>query len=351
MYKKKAGITPASGKKVAELRSSAAVADAAGQVLMLVTERSVAYSRPMHSDYRHAHRHSALAHGVKLYLRILRRKHILTKEMLTGRIPQHAAPVPASLKKRFRFTHHSFRDHGFWTVAPEKQQSTQSETTVVYMHGGAYVHNMTRYHWDLIGALAGKTGARFLVPDYPLAPTHTCDAVYEFMHAMHADVISSVAPKRMILMGDSAGGGIALGLSEEWKDATIRPQQTILISPWLDTTLSHPAVEQVNMHDFMLSADGLRLAGKAYAGALPDDHHRHSPKHARLNGVAPISLFTGTHDVLYPDIVELRDRLRRQAHPVRYFEYPQMFHVWPAVTALDEARHAIDQMAALIKEG
>ena len=206
---------------------------------MLETDRTVAYSRPMHSDYRHAHRHSALAHGVKLYLRILRRKHILTKEMLTGRIPQHAAPVPASLKRRFRFTHHAFRDHGFWTVAPEKQQSTQSET----------------------------------------------------------------------------------------------------------------AVDEVSRHDFMLSADGLRPAGKAYAGALPDDHHRHSPKHARLNGVAPISLFTGTHDVLYPDIVELRDRLRRQAHPVRYFEYPQMFHVWPAVTALDEARHAIDQMAALIKEG
>ena len=68
----------------------------------------------------------------------------------------------------------------------------------------------------------------------------------------------------MTIAGDSAGGGLALGLAETLADAGLpQPERIVLLSPWLDLTLSHPDLPAVEAHDPWLSSVGLRVAGEA----------------------------------------------------------------------------------------
>ena len=309
------------------------------------------------NHYIHRKPQSLSARAAKLLLKLMNRKHVLRKEMHSGSIPQEPAKIPTRLRPKAYCEYKSFAGHGYWLVSPKPVQTKHhslaaraenTDTLALYLHGGAYVHNMTKYHWNLIDGLLEKTSVPFLIPDYPLAPTYTCVDTIDFMQNLYNDVVMSLQPERLIVMGDSAGGGLALSLGSQWKQSSIPPHQLILIAPWLDISMSHPQIPAFAATDLMLDIEGPLLAGRAYRGSLAEDDWRHSPKYADINGVAPIALFIGSNDMLYADILDLRNKLQQLNHTYQYFEYPDMFHVWPAVTMLPEAKQAIDQLAKLI---
>ena len=277
-------------------------------------------------------------------------KNRLEKELTDSKTFSVPAELPKSLLDKFVVRVDEIKQRKVWTIAPEKHVS---QNLVLYIHGGGYVSNLTKYDWQLIEALLNRTNATIVVPDYPLAPTSNYEDVYDYFDGLYRSLVSKSPDKNIVFMGNSAGGGLALGFAQQLRNEnqTLRqPSQLILISPWLDITLRNPDIHLVEKKDKRLSIKGLQMAAKAYAGSVDGKDFRVSPIYGDLSGLGKISLFIGTNDLLVADARKLKGLLDDLHIPFNYFEYPEMFHVWVAVTGLKEAQHAIEQIAMLINE-
>jgi len=108
---------------------------------------------------------------------------------------------------------------------------------VLFLHGGSYIVNATRPHWKFLVHLVEKAGCSILAPDYPLAPEYCYSDAYTMLIELYRDLLGISPRPNIALMGDSAGGGLALGLAEMIRDERMtQPKAVIMLSPWLDVT-------------------------------------------------------------------------------------------------------------------
>jgi monoterpene epsilon-lactone hydrolase len=205
------------------------------------------------------------------------------------------------------------------------------EREVLYLHGGGYVHDAGNAHWLLTARLLRALNCRLTFPIYPLAPGHTYEAAHSMVLDAYRHLLSRSAASEITVMGDSAGGGLCLALCQLIRAAGLaQPAHAILLSPWLDLAMSAPGLEILERVDPILAAPGLIAAGRLWAGATPVSDPLLSPLNADFAGIAPITIFVGTRDLLVLDGRRLRDRMAAQGTRLGYFEYAGMFHVFAA---------------------
>lgn len=167
--------------------------------------------------------------------------------------PKREAPPPARLRARHDVTSRTVAGFPVWTVAPR----APSGTAAVYLHGGAYVSGIAPQHWTLVGRLA-DAGVRVEVPLYGLAPQHTYREAYPLVRSVIEERAVEDRSNGIVLVGDSAGGGLALGIAQELGNGPLpRPRRVVLIAPWLDLTLSHPELDRLERVDPWLKRPGL----------------------------------------------------------------------------------------------
>lgn len=139
---------------------------------------------------------------------------------------------------------------------------------MLYLRGGAYVHELTGDHWRLIRGLVKRSGAAIHVLSYPLAPSKTCANAFPPVRELARELIGTSSTS-VTFMGDSAGGGFALALAQAMRDAGEHlPDRIVLLSPWLDVEANHPAQASLAHKGRVLAAPGLQWAGRQWAGTL-----------------------------------------------------------------------------------
>jgi acetyl esterase/lipase len=221
---------------------------------------------------------------------------------------------------------------------------------ILHLHGGAYVQQISAHHWRFVRRLLERMDAVVTVPLYPLAPTHDVTETLPMVRKVYDLSLAAEEPSRRVLSGDSAGGGLCLALAQQFREEEHpQPGRIVLVSPWLDVTMSHPEVAEQDARDPYLGAKGLAEAGRRYAGPLEVRDPRVSPIFGAFDGLAPMVVFIGTRDVLLPDARRLRKAATAAGVRVDYWEYPGMIHNWP-MRRLPEAHRAIDQLCSTINE-
>lgn len=206
-------------------------------------------------------------------------------------------------------------------------KSGEDDFVILYLHGGSYKYSFFNAHWNFIGYLIDALHCKVIAPDYPVVPEADYRNVFDMMVPLY-EKIASAYPGRLVLMGDSAGGGLSLALSEdiaENRPDLPLPVQTVLLSPWLDVTMENEEVIALQADDFFLDLNSLKAAGKAYAGDRDPSYYKASPLFGNIDRLQNIVVFTGTRDMLYPDAKRLKER---GGDKVDLREYPGMFHVW-----------------------
>jgi acetyl esterase/lipase len=227
-----------------------------------------------------------------------------------------------------------FQGQKVYTLSPKQGAVTKH---ILYFHGGAYTFSITSEHWQFLQMLALRTHSRVLVPLYPLAPEHKVTDTLAFAQALYRDRVLSSEPKKWILMGDSAGGGLALALAQQLAAQNLpEPQQLILASPWLDISMQNPEIDKVQAQDPVLSALASQEEGKMYAGALDVHDPRVSPLYGTLEGLPPISLYTGTEDILHPDAEKLTEQMKSKGITMNVQSFPRMMHCWFLMPVLEK---------------
>lgn len=101
----------------------------------------------------------------------------------------------------------------------EMAPADDSRPVLFYLHGGAYIHNFDKNHWKSLADIARQTGCGLVAPNYPLLPLHTATEAHRLVLGLYADLVSRVPGRRIVVAGDSAGGGFALALALEARDA------------------------------------------------------------------------------------------------------------------------------------
>lgn len=299
--------------------------------------------------YTYHKRASFPAKVISLALRTTGVKHNLGRRLKANKLKPSEASVPKQFLKEFSVDINRVKGHQVFTVGPKDKSP---DVFILYLHGGAYVGNIFLLHWKLIGELIKMTGATFIVPDYPLAPTYTAADAFPFAEQVYSTTLQKAKPENILFMGDSAGAGFALGLAQKLhKEGKPQPAQIILLSPWLDLTLTNPGIKDVEKNDPMLEPEGLQMAGKAWAGHLDTKNYLVSPIYGDLEGLGKISVYIGGNDIFIADSRKFKSIMDRKGIPINYFCYPDMIHTWMVFTFLKEAKYAIKQISALIING
>jgi epsilon-lactone hydrolase len=225
------------------------------------------------------------------------------------------------------------------------------EQVLLYLHGGGWFMGSPRTHRSIVADLVRRSGIRGLTLDYRLAPEHPYPAALDDCVAAYEGLlISGVAPDRIVLVGDSAGGTLALGLLLRLRDASRPlPSGTVLLSPMTDLTRSGTSHKTRKTIDPYFAKASFESILERYLPAGQELGPYLSPLQADLRGLPPMLVHVGDHEVLLEDAVRLREATAAAGVECRVVIWPGMMHVFHSTAPfLPDARRADQQIAAFI---
>lgn len=268
------------------------------------------------------------------------------KENIRKRQLAESPEPPKRLKKRFSIIKEEFNNQCYYVMKP---LGNVSEKHIFFLHGGGYVYEINSLHWNFLEKILKDLRCTVTIPIYPLMPNHHGKEIFEMIVPIYEKIISEVKPENVVIMGDSAGGGISLALAELLKKEDLpQPGNIILISPVLDMSFTNPEIHEVEKLDPILSVKSLNEIGILYGGDRGTKHYLVSPIYGDFNGLGKISLFIGTNDILYPDAKRFKNMAAEEGIKINYYEYPEMIHVWPLLI-FPESKKAREQIIEIIR--
>jgi monoterpene epsilon-lactone hydrolase len=224
---------------------------------------------------------------------------------------------------------------------------------ILYFHGGGYVMGSVATHVELMGRLSRACSATVYGVDYRLAPEapHPA-AVEDGLCAFRWLVAHGAAPERIMIGGDSAGGGLTLATLLSLKSTSDpMPAGAILFSPWTDLACTGESMSTRAGKDPMITDRGVVLEmAKTYTAGHDLDAPLVSPLYADLTALPPLLIQAGDAELLLDDSTRLAERAEKAGTPVRLTVWDEAYHVFQANPYLPETREAIDQVAAFFRE-
>ncbi len=239
---------------------------------------------------------------------------------------EFSPPLPAGLEME------DGRVEGRIPVRWYRPASLASETVLLYLHGGGFVVGSLESHHAICGEIA-STGAALVAVDYRLAPEHVWPAAFEDCFAVLAALLAD--GRKVVVIGDSAGGNLAAGVVLKARDAGLAGVVgQALVYPALGGDLTTGSYIEMDAAPGLTTAD-VRYYRAVYAA--PDDHpHAFPLLAADLAGLPPTFITVAHFDPLRDDGRAYAARLATSGVEVWFREEPQMVHAWLRARFLSE---------------
>lgn len=235
-----------------------------------------------------------------------------------------------------------------YVVAPQSRADRQ----ILFLHGGAYVTGSPTLYRHITWRFAAAACAELAAIDYRLAPEHHYPAALDdALAACRAFFATGAGPSGTVVIGDSAGGGLALALGLRLRDlGAPLPAAIVALSPWTDLALTGGALRRNADADPMMNVAELPSLAALYLGhADPRDPYV-SPLFGDPTGLPPTLIQVGSDEVLYDDAARMAARMREAGCVVEFEVWPRMPHVWHAFApVMPEARRAIARVGDFVR--
>jgi acetyl esterase/lipase len=229
----------------------------------------------------------------------------------------------------------------------------EPEYTILYLHGGGFVAGRTQTYHNLAGRLAKALKAQVFLPDYPLAPEHRFPAGVNYCYGLYRHLLEEekIKPEKLVLMGDSAGGGLTFAtLLCAKRDGLALPRCSVTFSPAVNIHGNDDSVIRNAESDAMLSRTMMEELPGIYADKEDWSNPLASPVLGDFTGCTPVFISSCREECLYDSNKKMASVLRHQGVSVRWLERFDLFHVWPVfVPWLKEAREDFHKTVAFIR--
>ncbi|HMB07139.1 MAG TPA: alpha/beta hydrolase [Isosphaeraceae bacterium] len=236
---------------------------------------------------------------------------------------------------------------GHW-YEPETQEGGR---TLLYLHGGGFAY-YAKGHQNLIALVALTARARTFAPDYRLIPESPFPAQLEDARAAYRWLLDSgIAPGRLVVAGDSAGGNLVLGLAVSLRDSQAPlPSLAICLSPWTDVANSGASMTGNEKYDWVERRMAMKWAQWLCHGADPRSPLI-SPIRADLGGLSPIYVQAGDAEILYDMIRAFVGRAKEQGVEVTLDVWKHMNHDFQAYGEfMPESKEALERIGQMIDD-
>ena len=235
-----------------------------------------------------------------------------------------------------------------WVWVPE----STAERTLLYLHGGSFAFRFPNAHAAFAARLCRRLRARALIPDYRLAPEFPFPAAPDDCQAVYRGLIAQgVDPRNMVLVGDSAGGTLALVTL--YRTLTAReplPACAVLLSPAVDCTLQSPSMVAFDGSDPVLRLADLVVLRHHYVPS-PDDYTKPevSPLFADFRGFPPLLFQAGASEMLRDDATRTAERAHEAGVDVELELWPDAAHVFQFASFLPESAQALNHIVRFVR--
>jgi acetyl esterase/lipase len=236
-----------------------------------------------------------------------------------------------------------------WIVAP----GAADDKIVLYLHGGGYAAGSIKSHREMISRISRAAGVRALAIDYRLAPEHPYPAAVEDSTAAYRWLLSTgVDPARLVIGGESAGGGLTAATLVALRDAgDPLPAAGVCLSPWVDMEALGESMTTKAELDPIVQREVIIELAKAYLGGAHPRTPLAAPLYADLTGLPPLLIQVGTSEALLDDSTRLGERAKSAGVDVTVELWDDMIHMWHFFAAvLPEGQQAIDRIGEFIRE-
>jgi len=236
-----------------------------------------------------------------------------------------------------------------WITAP----GVNTERVIYYLHGGGYAYGSINTHREMVSRLSRAASARVLIIDYRLAPENPFPAALDDSTAAYRWLLSvGVNPTRLVIAGESAGGGLTVATLVALRDAgEPLPAAGICLSPWVDLECLGESMVTKGEIDPMATREGTLMLAKAYLRDTDPRTPLASPLYADLTGLPPLLIQVGTAEILFDDATRLANRARAAGVDVILEPWEDMIHMWHFFAAiLREGQEAIDRIGEFIRQ-
>ncbi len=223
---------------------------------------------------------------------------------------------------------------------------------LLYLHGGAYVAGSPQGYRGLVAEVGKAAGLPAFAPHYRLAPEAPFPAAVEDAVAAYRALLDRGIPaNRIVIAGDSAGGGLTLAtLVKLREDGTALPAAGYLLSPWADLSCTVDTMQTKAADDPALDHTSLLAMAALYLAGQDADHPLASPINADLAGLPPLLVQVGSSEVLLGDALLVAARAGSAGTHVQLEVWPEMIHVWQSMHfLLPEGRTALDGAGAFLR--
>ena len=219
---------------------------------------------------------------------------------------------------------------------------------ILYLHGGGYVIGSARTGANLAAPLSRRSGVPAVSLEYRLAPEHPFPAGIHDALAAYRELVEGGQP--VVVAGDSAGGGLALGmLLAARAEGLPQPAGAVLFSPWTDVALTGPSIDARGDYDPLFSRANMEESAALYLGGADPRNELASPVLADLTGLPPLLVQVGSAEVLLDDSLRLVARAAEQEVDVSLDVIAGAPHVFQYFAGLlPEADEALDHAATFI---
>jgi monoterpene epsilon-lactone hydrolase len=293
-------------------------------------------------------RNQALTWALRRWIKpgSLRNQTIAEARAHTGRVP-----FPAKLAAGWRIRAvNSGALKGEWVEPADPDHSARTRC-ILYFHGGGYVAMSARTHRAITSRIATWSDATLLALDYRLAPEFPFPAALEdALAAWRAMIALGVEPSRILLAGDSAGGGLAVALLLALRDANEPlPAAAVLFSPWTDLAATGESIEDNSEVDALMFGSWVAPMAQHYLADTPATHPLASPVYADLTGLPALFIQVGDSEVLLDDSLRLVENARKAGVEATLQIWPCVPHGWQIFASfLPEARDALREASDFI---
>ncbi|MFB9979334.1 alpha/beta hydrolase [Mesorhizobium kowhaii] len=239
---------------------------------------------------------------------------------------------------------------GFWLRVPTARPGAR----MLYLHGGGYVLGSAKGLANFAGQIAARVGADTFVPDYRLAPEHPFPAAIGDAIAAYRGLVA-VGAERIVVVGDSAGGGLTLSLlstitADKTKE-TVQPVGAAVMSPWTDLALTGDSFETRAEADPIFTRGVLQGFADMYLQGQDATNPKASPLYAELNSLPPIRIDVGDDEVLLTDSSRYADRARAAGVEVTLSVWEGMPHVFQSsIGRFLAAEQSVDAIGDFLRQ-